>query len=199
MHSALAPSEPPPRAAFDADVIAKGAQLAAMGNCNVCHTAPGGKAYAGGRPLKTPFGTVYGTNITPDPETGIGRWSEAAFARAMREGLDREGRHLYPVFPYDHFTKMTDEDIRALYAFVMTRQPVRAETPPNELPFPFNVRSAIGVWKHLYFEPGRFRPDPAQSAEWNRGAYLAEGLGHCGACHTPRNLVGAEKKSQDFA
>lgn len=197
--SALEPVDPPPRSSFDSGVIAKGAQLAAIGNCSECHTADGGKPYAGGRPLKTPYGTIYGTNITPEPETGIGRWSEAAFARAMREGLDREGRHLYPVFPYDHFTKVTDEDIRALYAFLMTREPVRAETPPNALLFPFNVRSAIGVWKRLYFEPGRFRPDPAHSAEWNRGAYLAEGLGHCGACHTPRNLVGAEKKRQDFA
>jgi mono/diheme cytochrome c family protein len=124
--SALAPIEPPLKSSFDSAMVAKGAQLAAIGNCNVCHTASGGTPYAGGRPLKTSFGTIYGTNITPDPDTGIGRWSEAAFSRAMREGVDREGRHLYPAFPYDHFTKITDEDIRALYAFVMMRDPVRA-------------------------------------------------------------------------
>jgi mono/diheme cytochrome c family protein len=195
----LAPIEPPPISSFDPARVAKGAQLAAIGNCNVCHTAAGGKPYAGGRPLKTPFGTIYGTNITPDPETGIGRWSEAAFSRAMREGVDREGRHLYPAFPYDHFTKVTGEDIQALYAFVMTRDPVRAGTPPNELPFPFNIRSLIGAWKALYFERGVFRPDATQSAEWNRGAYLVQGLGHCGACHTPRKFLGAEKKRDDQA
>ncbi len=197
--SVLAPIEPPPESSFDPARVAKGAQLAAIGNCKVCHTAAGGKPYAGGRPLKTPFGTIYGTNITPDPDTGIGRWSEGAFLRAMRDGVDREGRHLYPVFPYDHFTKVTDEDIKALYAFVMTRDPVRAETPPNDVSFPFNIRNLIGAWKVLYFERGVFRPDAAQSAEWNRGAYLVQGLGHCGACHTPRNFLGAEKKRNDQA
>jgi len=195
--SALALIEPPLKSSFDSAMVAKGAQLAAIGNCNVCHTASGGRPYAGGRPLKTSFGTIYGTNITPDPESGIGRWSEAAFSRAMREGVDREGRHLYPAFPYDHFTKVTDEDIKALYAFVMTRDPVRAEAPPNELAFPFNIRSLIGAWKLLYFERRVFRPDAAQSAEWNRGAYLVQGLGHCGACHTPRNALGAEEKRHD--
>jgi mono/diheme cytochrome c family protein len=195
----LAPVEPPMRSAFDAALIAKGAQLAAMGNCNSCHTAERGPSYAGGRALRTPFGTMYGTNITPDPDTGIGRWSEAAFRRAMHEGLDREGRQLYPAFPYDHFTKVSDEDIRALYAFFMTREPVRAENRTHELTFPFNVRSLIGVWKRLYFEPGRFQPDAGRSDELNRGAYLAEGLAHCGACHTPRNFLGAEKKRMPYA
>jgi mono/diheme cytochrome c family protein len=195
--SALAPIESPPMSSFDPAMVAKGAQLAAIGNCNVCHTASGGKPYAGGRPLRTPFGTIYGTNITPDPDTGIGRWSEAAFSRAMREGVDREGRHLYPAFPYDHFTKVTDEDIRALYAFVMTRDPVRAAPPPNALAFPFNIRGLIGAWKALYFERGVYRPDAGQSAEWNRGAYLVQGLGHCGACHTPRNALGAGDKRND--
>jgi mono/diheme cytochrome c family protein len=199
MHSALTPSEPPLRASFDERVIAKGAQLAAMGNCNVCHTVPGGKAYAGGRPLHTPFGTMYGTNITPDPETGIGRWSYAAFARAMREGVDREGRHLYPAFPYEYFTRLTDDDVSAIYAFVMTREPVRAENRPHELSFPFNLRSLIGAWKALYFEPGVFQPDPQKSAQANRGAYLVEGLAHCSACHTPRNFLGGEKKRLLFS
>ena len=195
----LAPLEPPTRSAFDPALIAKGAKLAAIGNCSTCHTAAQGLSYAGGRALRTPFGTMYGTNITPDPDTGIGRWSEAAFRRAMHEGRDREGRHLYPAFPYDHFTKVTDEDVRALYAFIMTREPVRSENRPHELVFPFNVRSLVGAWKRLYFEPGRFQADPGRSAELNRGAYLAEGLGHCGACHTPRNLLGAENKRMLYA
>ena len=123
--SALAPVAPPVRASFEPGLIVKGADLARIGNCADCHTAAHGKPYAGGRPLKTPFGTIYGTNITPDSETGIGTWPEAAFARAMREGVDREGRHLYPAFPYDHFTRLTDEDVRALYAFIMTRGRLR--------------------------------------------------------------------------
>jgi mono/diheme cytochrome c family protein len=186
----------PPGSSFDPRAIARGAQLAAIGNCIDCHTAAGGRPYAGGRALKTPFGIIHGTNITPDSDTGIGRWSEAAFFRAMREGVDREGRHLYPAFPYDHYTKITDDDIRAIYAYLMTREPIRAVPPPNKLPFPFNIRSLIAVWKRLYFEPGVFRPDPARNSEWNRGAYLVQGLGHCGACHTPRNALGAEKKTE---
>jgi mono/diheme cytochrome c family protein len=197
--STLAPIEPPSRASFDAALITKGAALAVIGNCIDCHTAADGKPFAGGRPLETLFGTIYGTNITPDPDTGIGRWSEDAFRRALREGVDREGRHLYPVFPYDHFTRMTDEDVRALYAFVMTRDPVHAVPPANELPFPVGNRSLIGVWKALYFERGVFRPDATQSTQWNRGAYLVQGLAHCGACHTPRNALGAEVRQQDLA
>ena len=196
---ALVPVEPPPRSSFDPALITKGAALAAIGNCIDCHTAADGRAFAGGRPLETPFGTIYGTNITPDPETGIGRWSEEAFRRALREGVDREGRHLYPVFPYDHFTYLTDEDVKALYAYAMTREPVRAVPPRNELPFPLGSRSLIGIWKALYFERGMFRPDPAQSVQWNRGAYLVQGLAHCGACHTPRNALGAEIRQQDLA
>lgn len=191
----LAPAIPTAQE-FPAELVAKGAQLAAVGNCVSCHTAKDGKSYAGGFAVKTPFGTVFGTNITPDPETGIGRWSEAAFSRAMREGVDRGGRHLFPAFPYDHFTKATDEDIRALYAYVMTREPVRAQVPSNTVVIP---RPLIAIWKAMYFEPGVFRPDPAKDARWNRGAYLAEGLGHCGACHTPRNKLGAEEKRKRYA
>ena len=161
-----------------------------------CHTAEGGKPYAGGFGVKTPFGTVYGTNITPDPDTGIGRWSLAAFTRAMREGIDREGRHLYPAFPYDHFTKVSDEDIGALYAFIMTRDQVKQENRTNSVPIP---RPAIALWKSRYFERRPFQPDATRSAEWNRGAYLVQGLAHCGACHTPRNSLGAEKKDEAFA
>jgi mono/diheme cytochrome c family protein len=181
---------------FPREQVVKGAELAHIGNCLSCHTAEGGKAYAGGTPLKTPFGTIYGTNITPDGDTGIGGWSLEAFSRAMREGVDREGRHLFPAFPYDHFTKLTDEDIAALYAFIMTREPVRQENRRNSVPLP---RASVGIWKSRYFERGVFKPDPARSAEWNRGAYLVEGLAHCGACHTPRNKLGAEEKNRAFA
>jgi mono/diheme cytochrome c family protein len=196
---AIAAIEPPTLSSFDASLISRGAQLVLIGNCNVCHTTPEGKSFAGGRPQATPFGTIYSTNITPDPDTGIGRWSEFAFRRSMREGLDREGRHLYPAFPYDHFTKITDEDITAIYAFMMTREPVYAETPANKLAFPFSIRALVAGWKLLFFDRGVFQPDPSKDEELNRGAYLVEGLGHCGACHTPRNLLGAENMQRKFA
>ncbi|MGZ8264894.1 MAG: c-type cytochrome [Burkholderiales bacterium] len=195
----LDPVAPPPRTSFNTTSVVRGASLAAIGGCVSCHTAPGGHPYAGGLPLETPFGTIYGTNITPDPDTGIGRWSQAAFVRAMREGVDREGRHLYPAFPYDHFTRVAEDDLHAIYAFLMTREPVRAQTPENDLPFPLNIRMLVAGWKLLYFDREGFRRDPAQTAEWNRGAYLAEGLGHCSSCHTPRNFLGAQKKRLHFA
>ncbi len=188
----------PERLAFDAALVAKGAALAALGNCRSCHTQPGSAPFAGGRPLSTPFGTIHSTNITPDPDTGIGRWTGEDFLRAMHEGVDRAGRHLYPAFPYDHFTRVTALDVAAIYAFIMTREPVRAEVPPNRLRFPAGFRPAIAVWKALYFEPGVYRPDRSKSAVWNRGAYLIDGLAHCGACHTPRNALGAENKKQDL-
>jgi mono/diheme cytochrome c family protein len=195
----LVPVAAPARASFDAALIAKGAQLAAIGNCQECHTAEGGRSFAGGRPIDTPFGTFYGTNITPEPDTGIGQWSEEAFRRALREGVDREGHHLYPAFPYEYYTRLTDEDIHALYAYIATREPVRADNRPHALRAPFNIRALLGAWKALYFERGVFRADPARDAQWNRGAYLVNGLGHCGACHTPRGFLGAEKKDQLFA
>jgi mono/diheme cytochrome c family protein len=195
----IAAVEPPSRSSFDASLVERGASLAALGDCAACHTAPEGKAYAGGYPLETPFGTIYGTNITPDPETGIGQWPQTAFIRAMREGVDRRGRHLYPAFPYNHFTLASDEDLQALYAFMMTREPVRNEPPGNKLAFPFNIRMLLAGWKMLFFEEQRFRPDAAQTAEWNRGAYLTLGLAHCGACHTPRNALGAEKEQEFLA
>jgi mono/diheme cytochrome c family protein len=185
--------EPPNKAAFDPALVTRGAELTMLGNCNVCHTKADGRAYAGGRGLQTPFGTIYATNITPDPDTGIGRWSEAAFLRAMREGVRRDGSHLYPAFPYDHFTKVSERDLRAIYAFLMTREPVRADPPANVLPFPFSMRTLIAAWKLMFFKVGEFRPDPVLSTELNRGAYLVEGLAHCGACHTPRNGFGAER------
>jgi mono/diheme cytochrome c family protein len=190
--------DPPPTKSFEAGLVEHGAELAALGGCNTCHTAPGGRAFAGGLGLPTPFGTIYTTNITPDAETGIGRWSQKAFRRAMREGVDRRGRHLYPAFPYDHFTLLTDEDVSALYAYFMTRESVRATPPPNAVAFPLNVRLLIAGWKLLYLQPGPYQLDPAQSREWNRGAYLVEGLAHCGACHTPRNVLGGEKQEDRF-
>lgn len=197
--SAIAPVERPQTAAFPAELVKAGAALAAIGNCVTCHTRGGGQPFAGGRPIETPFGRIHGTNITPDPETGIGRWSEAAFARAVKEGVARDGRHLYPAFPYDHMAKMSEVDIKAVYAFLMTRNAVKSATPANALAFPYSVRNLVAGWKLLYHDTGAFMPDPAKSAEWNRGAYLVEGLAHCGSCHTPRNALGAEDKARAYA
>jgi mono/diheme cytochrome c family protein len=197
LHARIEPLAAPP-GNFDAQLVKRGATLAAIGNCSTCHTVPGGKVFAGGRAIPTPFGTIHTTNITPDPQTGIGLWSEAAFQRSMRKGVDREGNHLYPAFPYDHFTLVSDEDNKALYAFLMTREPVAATPPANTLSFPFNIRTAIAGWKLLFFREGPYEPDPNQSQPWNRGAYLAEGLSHCGTCHTPRNALGAEDKSRAY-
>jgi mono/diheme cytochrome c family protein len=184
---------------FDKATIARGATLVVMGDCAQCHTAAGGEPLAGGYPLPTPFGTIYGSNITPDPQTGIGRWSEAAFARAMRQGLSRDGSYLYPAFPYPHFTLASDQDIQAIYAFLMTRPPVHNAVPAPQLPFPLNIRLLMAGWNLLFLEPGRFKPVSGQSEAWNRGAYIAEGLGHCGACHTPLNLLGAEIAQRRYA
>ncbi len=191
--------EPPALPSFDPALVKRGRDLAAIGNCNDCHTVQGGKAFAGGLPVPTPFGTIYSSNITPDSDTGIGRWSEAAFRRSMRSGVDRDGQHLYPTFPYDHFTNVSDEDDRALYAYLMTRPAVHAAVRENQLAFPLNQRPVIAGWKLLFLHGETYRPDPAQSAEWNRGAYLVEGLAPCGACHTPRNALGAEQASAQFA
>jgi nicotinate dehydrogenase subunit B len=189
---AIAPIVRPDPAVFSATTIARGQQLAALGDCMVCHTVPGGTINAGGRALETPFGVIYSTNITPDVETGIGNWSYPAFERAMREGIHRDGKHLYPAFPYTHFAKATDADLQALYAYLMAQAPVRSETPGNKLAFPFNQRPLLAGWNALFHTPQTFRPDPTRSEAWNRGAYLVEGLGHCGACHSPRNELGAE-------
>ncbi|HEX7921230.1 MAG TPA: cytochrome c [Bradyrhizobium sp.] len=194
--AAIAPPRPD---TFDPDIVKRGRDLAAIGNCNTCHTVQGGGNYAGGLPVPTPFGTIFSSNITPDAEIGIGGWPEEAFVRAMRSGVARDGRHLYPTFPYDHFTNVSDADDRALYAFLMTRQPVRASPPANQLAFPLNYRPLIAGWKLLYLRSGDVPSDPAKGAEWNRGAYLVEGLAHCGACHTPRNALGAERVNAQFA
>jgi mono/diheme cytochrome c family protein len=175
--------------------VERGRYLATAGNCISCHTAEGGQPFAGGLAFETPFGKLYSTNITPDETHGIGKWSEAEFARAVREGVRPNGDHLYPAFPYTAYTKMSDEDVAALYAYFKSVKPVAAPTPENEMGFPFNQRWALGVWKTLFFDEGRFEANAAQSAEWNRGAYLVEGLGHCSACHSPRNFMGAERSS----
>jgi mono/diheme cytochrome c family protein len=196
---AIAPVNPPGKSSFPDDLIAKGKSLAAAGYCTACHTGPGGNPFAGGYGLRTPFGIVYSTNITPDPDTGIGRWSLEAFTRAMHEGVSLDGSHLFPVFPYDHFTKISDDDVKAIYAYLMTRPSVRAVAPANTLPFPLNIRLLQEGWKILFFRSGRYQPDASRSAEWNRGTYLAEGLSHCGGCHTPRNSLGAEKTADAYA
>ncbi|MFL6792331.1 MAG: c-type cytochrome [Bradyrhizobium sp.] len=195
----IAAIEPPAPRTFDTALVKRGRDLAAIGNCNDCHTIRGGKNFAGGLPVPTPFGTIYSSNITPDRETGIGQWSEAAFRRAMRDGVNREGQHLYPTFPYDHFTNVSDEDDQALYAFLMTRQPVRAAARDNQLSFPFNQRPLIAGWKLLFLRRDGHQADATKSADWNRGAYLVAGLAHCGACHTPRNALGAERVTAQFS
>jgi mono/diheme cytochrome c family protein len=196
---AMAAIDPPAPGVFDPALVKRGRDLAAIGNCNDCHTVRGGKNFAGGLPVPTPFGTIFSSNITPDAETGIGNWPEAAFRRAMRSGVNREGQHLYPTFPYDHFTNVSDEDDQALYAYLMTRQPVHAPARENQLSFPLDYRPIIAGWKLLFLRRETYQPDSTKSAEWNRGAYLVEGLAHCGACHTPRNALGAERATAQFA
>jgi mono/diheme cytochrome c family protein len=197
--SPIAPADPPAPASFSPGLIARGSELVAVGDCVTCHTAPGGKPFGGGLGLATPFGTIYTPNITRDHDAGIGTWSEAAFLRGMREGVSRKGNHLYPAFPYDHFTLVTDDDVKAIYAFLMTREPVHKRAPETELPFPLNYRMLLAGWKLLFFREGPFQPDAAKDDVWNRGAYLVEGLGHCGACHTPRNFLGAEKRGARYS
>ncbi|WP_431274491.1 molybdopterin cofactor-binding domain-containing protein [Variovorax ureilyticus] len=185
--------------AYSEATIERGRMLAALGDCAVCHTAPGGAPHAGGRAMETPFGTIYTTNLTPDAETGLGRWSFSAFQRAMREGISRDGHRLYPAFPYTAFAKTSDDDLQALYAYFMSLPAARAETPEAELKFPFSARPLMAGWNALFHDPSPMQPVAAQSAEWNRGAYLVNGLGHCGACHTPRNALGAEQGARPFS
>jgi len=191
--SAIAPIPRPDATVYSKSTIERGKQLSALGNCVVCHTTEGGVANAGGLAIETPFGTVYSTNITPDTDTGIGAWSYPAFERSMREGIHRDGRHLYPTFPYNHFAKTSDADLHALYAYLMSRSPVRSENRKPELSFPFGARPLVAVWNAAFHSAAVLQPDPSKSVTWNRGAYLVEGLGHCGACHTPRNFFSAER------
>jgi mono/diheme cytochrome c family protein len=175
---------------------ARGQYLAAAGDCLSCHTMRGGKPYAGGRPIQTPFGTLYTPNITPDPETGIGKWSPDDFWRALHEGRSKDGSLLYPAFPYTNYTKVTRDDADAMAAFFKTVPPVRQPNKPHEMSFPYDQRPLLAPWRALYFKEGEYRNDPAQTAEWNRGAYLVQGLGHCNACHAKRNPLGAVTEDQ---
>jgi mono/diheme cytochrome c family protein len=187
--------EPPPaaevRAPMNTAAIERGAYLARAGNCAACHTDRGGRPFAGGKGIATPFGTVYASNLTPDGETGMGRWSPAEFWRALHHGRSRDGRLLYPAFPYPDYTLVTREDSDALFAYFSSLAPVRQPNRPHDLRFPYNLQISLAVWRALFFRPGEFRPEPAKSAQWNRGAYLARGLGHCEACHAQRNAFGA--------
>jgi nicotinate dehydrogenase subunit B len=195
---AIAPITPPLASAFAPELLARGKLLASLGNCAVCHTAHNGVPNAGGKPLETPFGTVYSTNITPDGLTGIGNWSLEAFIRAMRQGISRDGHRLYPAFPYTSFQNTSDDDLEALYAYLMAQTPVRSRPPETKLAFPFSARPLMAAWNGLFLGRSAFTASATQSAQWNRGAYLVNGLGHCSACHTPRNAFGAEKAGMAF-
>lgn len=173
-----------------------GEYLSHAGNCMTCHTKEGGQPFAGGVAFETNFGVIYSTNITPDADAGIGSWSEEDFIRAMHEGVSADGDNLYPAFPYPSFTKVSEADIKSIFGYLKTVAPSSYEPPENEMGFPFSQRGLMGIWNALFFEQGRFVEDAAQSAEWNRGAYLVDGLGHCGTCHTPRNALGGKDESQ---
>lgn len=179
----------------DVSLLERGEYLVTAANCTSCHSKSGAAPFAGGVKFTTQFGTIYSTNITADPETGIGHWTQAQFRRAMRQGVRPNGEHLYPVFPYTAFAKLTDSDVNAMFAYLRSLPPVRARAPENQLSFPFNQRWLLGLWKMMFFEERRFESDVSRSAEWNRGAYLVEALGHCGACHSPRNFLGAQRAS----
>lgn len=181
----------------DFSQIERGKYLATVGDCAACHTEPGsGHALAGGRPVETPFGTMVAPNITPDRETGIGAWTDQEFIDALTKGTGRRGTRLYPAMPYTYYTRISREDALAIRAYLNTVPPVHHAVKADTLPFPFDIRLSMAVWDGLFFSKGPFHPDPNKSAEWNRGAYLTEGLGHCGLCHTPKNYLGADKSAQ---
>lgn len=185
------PSGSPQAWAPTAANIARGAYLARAGDCAACHTARGGAAYAGGLAVDTPFGKVMAPNITPDPETGIGAWTADDFWNALHNGIGNKGRLLYPAFPYPNYTRVTRDDADALFAYLRSLPPARQTNHPHALRFPYDSQAALAAWRLLYFKPGVHTPDPGRGADWNRGAYLVEGLGHCSACHSPRNGLGA--------
>ena len=191
------PSSSPQAYALDTANIERGAYLARAGDCIACHTARGGVAYAGGRALATPFGRFYGPNLTPDKETGIGDWSADDFWNALHNGIARDGRLLYPAFPYTNYTKVTRADSDALFAYFRSLAPQRQPNRPHELGFPYDSQALLAGWRLLYFKPGVHQAQPARGAEWNRGAYLVEGLGHCSACHSTRNRFGANQDGLD--
>ncbi|MEO8855781.1 MAG: cytochrome c [Burkholderiaceae bacterium] len=193
--ASVSQAEPVPAPALQA----KGEYLARAGNCMLCHTARGGKPYAGGRAIGTPFGTVFSSNLTPDVASGLGAWSAAQFWRALHHGRSRDGRLLAPVFPYTSYAQVTREDSDALFAFLRNQSAVAQTNKPHALRWPYGTQWALAVWRALFFRPEVFTPEPSRDAAWNRGAYLVRGLGHCDACHSPRNLLGAEDSSLDLA
>ena len=179
-------------------LIERGEYLARAGDCVACHTMPGGREFAGGRAMPTPFGALYVPNITPDEETGIGSWTADEFYRTLHTGVSRSGALLYPAMPFASYTKVTRADSDAIYAYLMSVSPVKQSNRPHELRFPFNDRDLLLGWRTLYFREGEYEPDPRQSAQWNRGAYLVQGLGHCAMCHTAINALGGSSKSREF-
>jgi mono/diheme cytochrome c family protein len=192
-----APAAEQPDPPADKATIERGEYLAIAADCAACHTAPGGKPFAGGLPISTPLGTIYSTNITPSAGFGIGRYTQDEFARALRRGIRRDGAHLYPAMPYTSYAKFTDDDALALYSYFRKGvQPVDVRAPETALPFPMNIRQSMMVWNFLFLDTHVFKPDPQQSAEWNRGAYLAQGAAHCGTCHTPRGFLMQEEASR---
>jgi mono/diheme cytochrome c family protein len=194
----LPPTKSFPAANATTQYLDKGEYLARAGDCIACHTAPEGKQFAGGRAMPTPFGNLYAPNITPDDETGIGKWSADDFYRMMHTGLSRDGTLLYPAMPFASYTKVTREDSDTIYTYLMSVTPVKQQNKPHELRFPFNKRDLLLGWRTLYFKEGEYVPDPKQSAQWNRGAYLVEGLGHCSMCHTAINALGGSSESKEF-
>jgi mono/diheme cytochrome c family protein len=176
--------------------VERGKYLVTAGDCSACHTRPGGQAFAGGRPIETPFGTVVAANITPDEQTGIGSWTDEEFIAAVKSGIRKGGAHLYPAMPYPYFAKMTDDEVRAMRAYLATVPALYNRVTTNQLPFPLNIREGMIAWNYLYLQPGAFKPVPDKSPEWNRGAYLVEGPGHCGACHTPKSFLGGDQSSR---
>jgi mono/diheme cytochrome c family protein len=179
-------------------IINRGEYLARAGDCVACHSVPNGPPFAGGRAMPTPFGSLYSPNITPDDETGIGHWTADEFYRMMHTGVSRDGTLLYPAMPFASYTKVTREDSDALYSYLMSIPPVRQQNRPHDLKFPFDKRELLIGWRTLYFKEGEFTPDPQQTAQWNRGAYLVQGLGHCAMCHTAINALGGSSESKAF-
>jgi mono/diheme cytochrome c family protein len=178
--------------------IAHGKALVIAGDCASCHTADPAKPFAGGKRINTPFGGIYSPNLTPDRDTGLGAWSEGDFHRALRSGVAPDGSRYYPAFPYPYFTKLTRQDIEAIRLYLATLAPVHSIEPPPELHWPLNYRVVMRVWNALFFRPGIFEPNQQKSTEWNRGGYLVTGVAHCGACHTPKNLFGADRRGRSF-
>jgi mono/diheme cytochrome c family protein len=189
----------PAATAASADTLARGEYLARAGNCMACHTARGGAPWAGGRAIETSFGTFYTNNLTTDPQTGLGQWTADDFWRALHEGRSRDGRLLYPAFPYTNYTRVTREDADALWAYLQSLKPVQQKNRAHVLEFPYGSQIALAAWRTLYFKPGAFEADADRSPEWNRGAYLVQGLGHCSACHAPRNRLGASEDADALA